>query len=183
MAATRLQVLRAHLESSSRPVDVRDVVFTALDMSATNPSCAKDDVVVVSAFRTPMCKAKRGGLRDTAPDALLIAVLKATMERAKIDPNIIGDIVVGNVLQAGAGAHSARMAQLVAGIPHTVPLSVVNRQCSSGLQVCWFTLFWRCSPNCERVPPLQAVMNVAQAIAAGAYDCGEVPIFGLYRQG
>jgi acetyl-CoA acyltransferase 1 len=135
MAVSRLEALRAHLETCAPLPEPHDILYTALDMSATNSGCTKDDVVVVSALRTPMCKAKRGGLRDTAPDALLIAVLKATMERTKIDPKIIGDIVVGNVLQAGAGAHSARMAQLVSGIPHTVPLSVVNRQCSSGLQV------------------------------------------------
>ena len=94
-----------------------------------------DDVVIVSALRTPICKAKRGDLKDTPPDLLLISVLKATMDRTGVKPSDIGDIVVGNVLMPGAGAVTARIAQLEAGIPFTVPLSVVSRQCSSGLQV------------------------------------------------
>lgn len=58
---------------------------------------------------------------------------------------------MGNVLQGGAGAAGSRIAQLVAGLPHSVPLSAVNRQCSSGLQ---------------------AVATVASAIRAGYYDVG-----------
>lgn len=60
-------------------------------------------------------------------------------------------ICVGNVLQAGSGALSSRVAQVRAGIPHTVPLSTVNRQCSSGLQ---------------------AVAHVAAGIKAGHYAVG-----------
>ncbi|KAL7689238.1 putative thiolase [Plasmopara halstedii] len=110
-----------------------------------------DDVVIVSALRTPMTKAHRGGFKDTTPDVLLSHVLKAVLKQAKVDPELVGDIVVGNVLQPGAGAGMARMAQLAAGIPHTVPLHVVNRQCSSGLQ---------------------AVADVTAAIKAGYYDIG-----------
>ncbi len=58
---------------------------------------------------------------------------------------------LGNVLQPGAGATMARMAQLMSSIPYTVPLSTVNRQCSSGLQ---------------------AFVNVASAIQSGFYDIG-----------
>ncbi|CEG43435.1 3-ketoacyl-thiolase a [Plasmopara halstedii] len=110
-----------------------------------------DDVVTVSALRTPMTKAHRGGFKDTTPDVLLSHVLKAVLKQAKVDPELVGDIVVGNVLQPGAGAGMARMAQLAAGIQHTVPLHVVNRQCSSGLQ---------------------AVADVTAAIKAGYYDIG-----------
>ncbi|OWZ21629.1 3-ketoacyl-CoA thiolase [Phytophthora megakarya] len=111
----------------------------------------EDDVVVVSALRTPITKARRGGFKDTTPDVLLGHVLQAVLKQAKIDPSLVGDVVVGNVLQPGAGAGMARMAQLAAGIPHTVPLHVLNRQCSSGLQ---------------------AVANVTAAIKAGYYDIG-----------
>ncbi|DAZ98669.1 TPA: hypothetical protein N0F65_008795, partial [Lagenidium giganteum] len=110
-----------------------------------------EDVVIVSALRTPITKAKRGGFKDTTPDVLLGHVLRAVLDQAKVDPKLVGDVVVGNVLQPGAGAGMARMAQLAAGIPHTVPLHVVNRQCSSGLQ---------------------AVANVVSAIKAGYYDIG-----------
>lgn len=110
-----------------------------------------EDVVVVSALRTPITKARRGGFKDTTPDVLLGHVLQAVLKQAKLDPKRVGDVVVGNVLQPGAGAGMARMAQLAAGIPHTVPLHVLNRQCSSGLQ---------------------AVANVVAAINAGYYDIG-----------
>jgi len=110
-----------------------------------------DDVVVVSALRTPITRAKKGGFREMQPDALLAAVLKTTMERTKVEPGAIGDIVVGNVLQGGAGAMTSRMAQFIAGIPTEVPLNAINRQCSSGLQ---------------------AVANVAAGIQSGMYDVG-----------
>ena len=73
-----------------------------------------DDVVIVSAYRTAITRARKGGFRETQPDAMLAAVLKATVEKTKVDPNKIGDIIVGNVLQGGAGAMTSRMAQLVA---------------------------------------------------------------------
>ena len=110
-----------------------------------------DDVVIVSAYRTAITRARKGGFRETQPDAMLAAVLKATVEKTKVDPNKIGDIIVGNVLQGGAGAMTSRMAQFVAGIPHGPPLQAINRQCSSGLQ---------------------AVATVANAIKAGEYDMG-----------
>ena len=56
------------------------------------------------------------------------------MKKAGINPAVIGDITVGNVLPAGGGATAARMAALHAGIPNTVPISTTNRQCASGLQ-------------------------------------------------
>ncbi|KJE91455.1 peroxisomal 3-ketoacyl-CoA thiolase B [Capsaspora owczarzaki ATCC 30864] len=95
-----------------------------------------DDVVIVSAVRTPITKAKRGGFRDTPPDDLLAAAMQAAVQRANVDPKLIGDIVVGNVLQPGAGALTSRFAQFFAGIPETTPIVAVNRQCSSGLQAC-----------------------------------------------
>ncbi|KDO30583.1 hypothetical protein SPRG_04484 [Saprolegnia parasitica CBS 223.65] len=109
------------------------------------------EVVVVAATRTPIAKAKRGAFKDTTPDVLLRQVFEGVLKQTKVDPKIIGDIVVGNVLQPGSAAVGARMGQLCAGIPYTVPLNSVNRQCSSGLQ---------------------AFANVAAAIQAGFYDVG-----------
>jgi acetyl-CoA acyltransferase 1 len=62
--------------------------------------------------------------------------LKAIIDRTKIDPKIVDDIAVGNVLPPGGGATVARMAMLAAGFPDTVSVHTVNRQCSSGLQAC-----------------------------------------------
>lgn len=74
-----------------------------------------------------------------------------TVHRTNYPSNHVLQICVGNVLQSGAGALSSRVAQVRAGIPHTVPLSTVNRQCSSGLQ---------------------AVAHIAAGIKAGYYAIG-----------
>jgi len=110
-----------------------------------------DDVVVVSALRTPICRAKKGGFKDTYPDDLLKAALEGVIKQANIDPKLVGDVVVGNVQLSGAYAGPARMAQLRAGFPVDVPIHAINRQCSSGLQ---------------------AVAHVANAIKGGMIDVG-----------
>lgn len=110
-----------------------------------------DDVVVISALRTAITNANKGGFKDTKPDDLLVAVLEATIQQTGIDPKEVGDVIVGNVQLGGAYAGPARMAQLRAGFPVEVPLHSVNRQCSSGLS---------------------AVAAVANAIKAGMIDAG-----------
>jgi len=60
-------------------------------------------------------------------------VLKHTYTSTNLNPSLIGDIAVGNVLPPSGGASAARMAALSAGIPITVPITTLNRQCSSGL--------------------------------------------------
>jgi acetyl-CoA acyltransferase 1 len=67
---------------------------------------------------------------------MLSAVFKATIEKTKINPALVEDICVGNVLPAGGGATAARMAVLHAGFPDTTSVNTTNRQCSSGLQAC-----------------------------------------------
>ncbi|KAI0334609.1 acetyl-CoA acetyl transferase [Cubamyces sp. BRFM 1775] len=93
-----------------------------------------DDVVIVAAVRSAITKAKKGGFKDTRPEEILSGVLRAVYTKAGVNPALIGDITVGNVLPAGGGATAARMAALHSGIPNTVPISTVNRQCASGLQ-------------------------------------------------
>lgn len=63
----------------------------------------QDDVVICSAVRTAITKAKKGGFKDTSPEIMLSSVLKAAAERANLDPKLIQDIAVGNNLQPGAG--------------------------------------------------------------------------------
>ncbi|TFK52111.1 thiolase [Heliocybe sulcata] len=92
-----------------------------------------DDVVVVAAVRSAITKGKKGGFKDTRPEEILSAVLRAAYTKASLDPALVGDIAVGNVLPPGGGASGARMAALHAGIPNTTPINTVNRQCSSGL--------------------------------------------------
>jgi len=54
--------------------------------------------VICAAVRTPLTKAKKGGLKDTTCDALLVPVFKGVLERTKIDPKKVEDICVGNNL-------------------------------------------------------------------------------------
>lgn len=110
-----------------------------------------DDVVIVSAVRTAMAKGKKGGFKDTFPDTMLGAVLKGVVDKVKVDPKIVEDIQVGNVLQAGAGANAARQAMFYAGFSENTSVGAVNRQCSSGLQ---------------------AVMNVVGLINSGVIEVG-----------
>lgn len=93
-----------------------------------------DDVVICAAYRTPLTKATKGGLRDTAPEVLLSVVLKGLIQKTKADPKLIEDMMVGNCLQPGAGALIARAAQLMADFPVTSTVASVNRQCSSGIE-------------------------------------------------
>ena len=93
-----------------------------------------DDVVICAAYRTPLTKAAKGGLRDTAPEILLSVVLKGMVEKSKVNPALIEDMMVGNCLQPGAGALIARAAQLMANFPITSTVAAVNRQCSSGIE-------------------------------------------------
>lgn len=95
-----------------------------------------EDVVIVSALRTPFTKANRGLLKDTAPEVLLATVLKALIKDSGLDPAMIEDMQVGNVNQPAAGAVTARIAQMIAEFPVSVPVAAINRQCSSGLEAC-----------------------------------------------
>src|SRR4051794_16150323 len=92
-----------------------------------------EDIVIVSAVRTAITKSKKGGFKDTLPEDLLAAVFKAVLDQTKINPKLIEDVAVGNVLPPGGGATVARAAALYAGLPETTALNTVNRQCSSGL--------------------------------------------------
>lgn len=93
-----------------------------------------DDVVICAAVRTPLTKASRGLMKDTAPELMLKPVLQELCKRAKIEKKLVEDIVIGNVLQIGAGLFQARMAGYLAGFPDTTNVLAINRLCSSGLE-------------------------------------------------
>ncbi|TDL21890.1 thiolase [Rickenella mellea] len=124
---------------AQRVDDVSHVTNALSDSKSSGSSSAAilqkspDDVVIVAAYRSAITKAKKGGFKDTLPEEILSAVLRALYTKVSLDPSLIEDIAVGNVLPAGGGASAARMAALHAGIPHTTALNTVNRQCSSGL--------------------------------------------------
>jgi acetyl-CoA acyltransferase 1 len=95
-----------------------------------------EDVVICAAYRTPLSRARKGELKDTAPELLLKTVLEGMSEKIGLNKEIVEDMVVGNCLQPGAGALIARAAQLMAGFPVKSTVAAVNRQCSSGIEAC-----------------------------------------------
>ncbi len=93
------------------------------------------EAVIVSGARTPVGKAFRGSLAKTRPDELMAICLKATIERSKVNPADIEDVVVGCAMpQAEQGMNLGRIALLKAGFSVNVPGMTINRFCSSGLQ-------------------------------------------------
>ncbi|KAF1959873.1 3-ketoacyl-CoA thiolase B [Byssothecium circinans] len=92
------------------------------------------DVVFLSALRTPVTRAKKGGLRDAYDHELLAAVLKATAQKfPNLDPAKIDDVCIGTVLSELGGSKAGRMAMNHIGIPTTTSFSTANRACASGL--------------------------------------------------
>ena len=111
------------------------------------------EAVIVSAVRTPVGKAKRGGLATARPDELAAAVLRELLNRtSSLDPKEVEDVVLGCAFPEGEqGLNMARMVALRAGLPDTVPGETINRYCSSGVQ---------------------SIVHIAQAILAGQIEVG-----------
>ncbi|KAI3661102.1 hypothetical protein MP638_000439, partial [Amoeboaphelidium occidentale] len=95
-----------------------------------------DDVVIVAALRTPLQRARKGAFATVCQEELLSIVLKGVLQKTGINPALVDDVLVGNVLPPGGGATLARMAALHSGLPDTTSVATINRQCSSGLQAC-----------------------------------------------
>ncbi len=91
------------------------------------------DVVIVSAARTPV-GSFNGALSSLAASALGTIALKAAMERAKLEPADIDEVILGQILTAGQGQNPARQAAIHAGIPNTASAWGLNQLCGSGLR-------------------------------------------------
>ena len=91
------------------------------------------DVVIVAAARTPI-GAFMGGLGGVPADQLGATVIKAALERAKVDPAEVSDVILGQVLTAGQGQNPARQAVIKAGLPIGTPAITINQVCGSGLR-------------------------------------------------
>ncbi|NRA96597.1 MAG: acetyl-CoA C-acyltransferase, partial [Planctomycetes bacterium] len=123
---------------------------------------------IVAAVRTPVGKAFRGSFAHTRPDDLLAHCLRAAIDRCPgLDPQLIGDVIVGCAMPEGPqGMNVARIALLLAGLPQSVPGVTVNRFCASGLQaVAWAA---------DRIRLGEAKVM----IAAGAESMSLVPMMG-----
>ena len=93
------------------------------------------DAYIVAAARTPIGKAPRGMFKHTRPDDLLVTAIRAALARAPgLDPAAIEDAIIGCAIPEGQqGLNVARIAVLLAGLPHSVGGVTVNRFCASGL--------------------------------------------------
>ncbi len=93
------------------------------------------DAVIVATARTPLCKSWRGALNMTHGAKMGGHVVHAALERARVEPQEVEDVVMGCALPEGAtGGNIARQIAIRAGCPVTVAGTTVNRFCSSGLQ-------------------------------------------------
>jgi len=105
-------------------------------------------VVIVAAARTPI-GSFMGSLSSVSATQLGSTAIKGALDKINLDPSLVQEVFMGNVVQAGVGQAPARQAALGAGIPNTVPCTTVNKVCASGMK---------------------AMMNAAQAIALGDAD-------------
>lgn len=103
------------------------------------------EVVVVSAVRTPI-GSFMGALSAIPAPKLGATAIKGALDRIGLDPGLVDEVLMGHVVQAGAGQAPARQAALYAGLPDTVPCTTVNKVCASGMK---------------------AIMQAAQSIALG----------------
>lgn len=106
------------------------------------------NVVIVAAARTPI-GSFMGSLSSVSASKLGSIAIKGALEKIHLDPSLVQEVYMGNVVQAGIGQAPARQAALGAGILNTVPCTTVNKVCASGMK---------------------AVMMAAQAIALGDAD-------------
>jgi len=103
------------------------------------------DVVIVSAVRTPI-GSFLGSLSTVPAPRLGAAAIKGALDKINLKPELVDEVIMGNVVQAGTGQAPARQAAIYAGLPNTIPCSTVNKVCASGMK---------------------AVMQAAQAIQLG----------------
>src|SRR5215212_999974 len=92
-----------------------------------------NDVLIVSGVRTPI--GSLGGVLSTVSATELgAACVKAAVEKAKVPPDEISEVIVGNVVSAGLGQNPARQAAIKAGLPVSVGATTINKVCGSGLK-------------------------------------------------
>jgi acetyl-CoA C-acetyltransferase len=90
-------------------------------------------IVIVSAVRTPI-GSFMGGLSTVSAPKLGAAAIKGALDKIQLDPNLVDEVFMGNVVQAGLGQAPARQAALYAGLPNSVACTTVNKVCASGMK-------------------------------------------------
>src|ERR1700680_1503507 len=94
---------------------------------------AFDDVVIISGCRTPVGKFQ-GSLSDLSATQLGAIVVREAVKRAGLDPKLVDECIMGNVVSAGLGQNPARQAAIFGGLPPEVGAMTVNKVCGSGLK-------------------------------------------------
>lgn len=113
-----------------------------------NPIIMNKDVVIVSAVRTPI-GSFLGSLSRVPAPRLGATAIKGALDKINLKPELVQEVLMGNVVQAGTGQAPARQAAIYAGIPDSVPCTTINKVCASGMK---------------------AIMQGAQAIQLGDAD-------------
>jgi acetyl-CoA acetyltransferase family protein len=90
-------------------------------------------VVIVSAVRTPI-GSFMGGLSAVPAPRLGAVAIKGALDKINLDPNLVDEVFMGNVVQAGVGQAPARQAALFAGLPNSVACTTINKVCASGMK-------------------------------------------------
>lgn len=90
-------------------------------------------VVIVSAVRTPM-GSFMGGLSTVTAPQLGATAIKGALSKINLDPSLVDEVLMGNVVQAGVGQAPARQAALYAGLSNAVPCTTINKVCASGMK-------------------------------------------------
>ncbi|RDL29914.1 Thiolase [Venustampulla echinocandica] len=110
-----------------------------------------NDIVILSAVRSPVTRAFKGGLRNAWPEDILGPVMQTAVQRAQINPADVNDVLIGTVLPELGFAKTGRMCLNHVGFPNSTTFHTVNRQCSSSLQ---------------------AITHLSHAIMVGQMDVG-----------
>jgi len=91
------------------------------------------EVVIVSVARTPI-GSFLGSLASISAPKLGAVAIKGALNKIKLDPKLVDEVLMGNVVSAGLGQAPARQAAIFAGIPNTVPCTTINKVCASGMK-------------------------------------------------
>lgn len=127
-----------------------------------------EEVVIVAAVRTPI-GSFLGGLSGFSASDLGAVAIKGLFQKVNVDPALVEEVIMGQVLQAGEGQAPARQAAIKAGLSNTIPCTTVNKVCSSGMKAVSLAV--------------QAIAcgDISVAVAGGMESMSNVPHYGNLR--
>jgi len=128
------------------------------------------NVVIVSAVRTPI-GSFLGSLASIPATKLGATAIKGALDKINLNPNLVDEVFMGQVVQANAGQAPAKQAALYAGIPDTVPCTTVNKVCASGMKALMFAT--------QSI----ALGDADIIVAGGMENMSQIPHYIQMRQG